>query len=289
MELSVDMDARASELVEMVRQEGLALGGGLSRRAFLAATGVADRELLRYFPSWGQLCALAGVSSAERVARPDDEMLRELHELFEQRGFMAMAQVEALSRSTGLATPGAYDHRFGHWLGTLIRLRQWLDEHGIAASYRADLDRRIEERERHKRRRGAVPAARRPNGSSAGVVEVEGRRWGEPLAKGLFCFDPLNEAGVAIYFGTIGERLGFRVLSASYGFPDLELLQRCSDGWQRLVVELKFASSGFKDDWIGGKRVDLVIVWRHDWPECPVAVLELPTETFHPASNGFSG
>lgn len=45
------------------------LGGKLSRRAFLQASGVADRELLRYFSSWGQLCALAGVSSAERVAR----------------------------------------------------------------------------------------------------------------------------------------------------------------------------------------------------------------------------
>jgi hypothetical protein len=37
-------------------------------------------------------------------------------------------------------------------------------------------------------------------------------------------------------------------------------------------------SSEFRRHRHDANRCDLVVCWKHDWPECPVKVLELETE-----------
>ena len=45
--------------------------------------------------------------------------------------------------------------------------------------------------------------------------------------------------------------------------------------WQRLRIEFEHRSRNFRDHHHDPAACDLIVCWHHDWPECPLEVLEL--------------
>ena len=92
-----------------------------------------------------------------------------------------------------------------------------------------------------------------------------------PLAHG-----PMNELGVLFLFGTVAAELGFVVTWIRMEFPDCEAMILVGDDkWQRIRIEFEYESRNFLKHMHDAKECDLIVCWKHNWPECPVEVLEL--------------
>jgi hypothetical protein len=90
--------------------------------------------------------------------------------------------------------------------------------------------------------------------------------------------EPVNEMGVVMLFGMVARQLGFIVESVQAGFPDCEAKMEVYPGrWQRVRIEFEYESRAFKKHCHDEDQCDLIICWRHNWPNCPpkLQVLEL--------------
>jgi hypothetical protein len=92
-----------------------------------------------------------------------------------------------------------------------------------------------------------------------------------PLAHG-----PTNELGVLFLFGTVAAELGFVVTWIRSEFPDCEAMILVGDEkWQRIRIEFEYESRNFLKHKHNAKECDLIVCWKHNWPECPLEVIEL--------------
>jgi Homing endonuclease associated repeat len=87
---------------------------------------------------------------------------------------------------------------------------------------------------------------------------------------------PINESGVIYLFGTMAERLGFVVTRIQSEFPDCEAMRLVDeDRWQRVLIEFEYESRNFLRHMHDPHGCDIIVCWRHNWPECPLEVVEL--------------
>jgi hypothetical protein len=74
----------------------------------------------------------------------------------------------------------------------------------------------------------------------------------------------------------IAGEIGYFVEAVQTGFPDCEAKRQVSNGkWQRVRIEFEFESRNFRDHGHDSNGCDVIICWRHNWPECPLEVVEL--------------
>jgi len=103
--------------------------------------------------------------------------------------------------------------------------------------------------------------------------------YGPPLMRVPLAHGPTNEQGVLFLFGAIGEDLGFLVTHVQTGFPDVEAMREVAPGvWQRVDIEVEQYSRNFVTHMHDPNKCDLIVCWEHNWPECPLEVIELKTE-----------
>jgi hypothetical protein len=87
---------------------------------------------------------------------------------------------------------------------------------------------------------------------------------------------PTNEMGVVFLFGAMVRDLGYVVTLLQAEFPDCEALRQVKeDRWQRVRIEFEFESLNFVKHGHDVKGCDMIICWKHNWPDCPVEVVEL--------------
>lgn len=87
---------------------------------------------------------------------------------------------------------------------------------------------------------------------------------------------PVNEQGVVLLFGAVARDLGYAVEAVRTAYPDCLAKRRVSGGrWQRVRVEFEYRSRSFRDHGHDPEGCDVVVCWTHDWPGCPLEVLEL--------------
>jgi len=83
-------------------------------------------------------------------------------------------------------------------------------------------------------------------------------------------YEPLNEQGVVLLFGMLANDLGYRIEAVQKGFPDCEAMRQIApDRWQRVNIEFEFESKNFRDHGHPLTGCDVIVCWRHNWPECP--------------------
>jgi hypothetical protein len=102
--------------------------------------------------------------------------------------------------------------------------------------------------------------------------------FGMPLKIRGMRYAPLNEIGVVYLFGVLANDLGFAVEGLRPTFPDCEakrLVDPRRDVWQQVRVEFEYRSAGFRAHIATAAQCDLLVCWEHNWPGCPVEVLEL--------------
>ena len=102
--------------------------------------------------------------------------------------------------------------------------------------------------------------------------------YGNPTNFHALRHEPVNEQGVVLLFGMLAEQLGFLVEAVQKGFPDCEAKRQIGpERWQRVNIEFEFESRNFRDHVHPLTGCDIIVCWRHNWPECPkhLEVLEL--------------
>lgn len=131
-----------------------------------------------------------------------------------------------------------------------------------------------------------LPQTAKPDAVGQVRIQAEGPRrkkvqFGEPIDFRGLRFAPINEQGVVYLFGMISRELGFLIESIRTEYPDCEG-KRCVDTknqiWEHVRIEFEFKSSSFKEHGHRSENCDLIVCWIHDWPECPIEVLELKSQ-----------
>ena len=100
--------------------------------------------------------------------------------------------------------------------------------------------------------------------------------YGAPMMYAPLAHIPINEMGVVYLFGAMAWDLGFMVMRIQREFPDCEAMREMDvDQWQRVWIEFEWESRNFLEHQHDPEKCDLIVCWRHNWPECPLEVVEL--------------
>lgn len=88
-------------------------------------------------------------------------------------------------------------------------------------------------------------------------------------------YSPTNENGVIFLFGKVTEDLNMYIEEIKPGFPDCVGRRFTGRGWEKVSIEFEHKSFHFKQHKHNPSDCDLIVCWEHDWPDCPLEVIEL--------------
>jgi HNH endonuclease len=234
----------------------------------LAKRGVSRKMIARWFSTQREAfraCNLTLSPYGRRLSMHDlfvdwAEMVRELKAL--------PNYLEYTARSKYSTRP--LKSRYKSWKRVPMAMRQHIYEQGLTAEW-ADVLEVIE------RETKCEPAYQEmlENGVAPKVL-MDRPMYGKFLRVGPMVCAPVNESGVLVLFGAMAERLGFLILRVQSGFPDIEAWRIVGpDRLQRVRIEAEFQSRNFIGHGHDPKGCDLIVCWEHNWPDCPVEVIEL--------------
>jgi hypothetical protein len=156
--------------------------------------------------------------------------------------------------------------RFGSWRQVPQGLKQFAQRSGLAEAWKDELD-------LVTLRAGATTTAPKP---APPPVLLDRRVYGPPMSPVPLAYGPVNETGVIFLFGAMAQQLGFVVHRLQTEFPDCEAMRRIAeDKWQYVRIEFEYESRNFLRHMHDPSQCDLIVCWRHNWPDCPLEVVEL--------------
>jgi len=160
--------------------------------------------------------------------------------------------------------------RYGSWLQVPDAMKLYAQEQDLTEEW-LDV---LELVDRHTRRRAEMPGMSAPTYGTK--ILTDRPMYGLRIQDSPLVFAPVNEQGVVYLFGALSERLGFLVLRVQTEFPDCEAM-RVVDGnrMQRVRIEFEYESRNFLRHMHEPAGCDLIVCWEHNWPECPLEVVEL--------------
>lgn len=88
-------------------------------------------------------------------------------------------------------------------------------------------------------------------------------------------YAPMNENGVIFLFGKVLDDLHMYIEEIKPGYPDCVARRFTGRGWERVTIEFEYESLSFKTHGHDPKNCDIIVCWEHNWPECPIEVMEL--------------
>ncbi|HEY2497372.1 MAG TPA: hypothetical protein VGK24_09910 [Candidatus Angelobacter sp.] len=187
----------------------------------------------------------------------------------------SMSEYEALSRYSCKPLVRC----FGSWKQVAYGLTQFAEGRGLAEQWRAELDMAAvkggdQDAQWLIRREGTPERPKMPP-----LRPTLGPTYGTPMFAGPMAYAPVNEMGVMLLFGWMAPQLGYVVQRLQPEFPDCEAMRYVGEETCQMVKgEFEFESRNFLKHMHDVKGCDLIICWKHNWPECPIEVLELRKE-----------
>ncbi len=112
----------------------------------------------------------------------------------------------------------------------------------------------------------------------AQVISGNKHRQGRSLGFRGFAFAPTCEHDVVQLFGAVAKELGFEIIGNRSAFPDCQARRLQNANREHFIdclIEYEYSSLDFKKHRHDPKGCDLIVCWEHNWPDCPVEVLEL--------------
>lgn len=266
-------------VLEAIRKAGQSLGHSPSRSEFKAHSGMTEYQVLQHFASWREAVKAAGLEPDSTNIRLGDE------ELLCDWGALVRRDREIPTRDHyrrhGKYSPGVFEKHFGPWSTVPTHFRRFAEANPQWADVLALLPvQSAAPPESVYRRDAPFPAS-----SSPSLPAPEPRpthsalpdraTYGDPIDFRGLRHVPVNEQGVVFLFGMVARELGYMVEAVQAGFPDCEAKRQVAPGkWQRVRIEFEFESRNFRDHGHPPAGCDLIVCWRHTWPECP-ATLEV--------------
>jgi hypothetical protein len=250
------------------------LGRTPSRSEFISRSGISEYYISRFFSTWHVAVRAAGFEPRNfNVLISDNELLKDWGE--SARKNRAQPSRRAYRR-LGKYDLRTLERRFGRW--SLIprafanfakRKPEWAD---VVALLPATVP-----YQRHGRRR-ATSDESHPANLARVLQQKKPGVYGNPIEFPAMRHEPVNEQGVVLLFGMLAQKLGYFVEAVQNGFPDCEAKRQISASrWQRVLIEFEFESRNFRDHAHPSAGCDVIVCWRHNWPDCPshLEVVEL--------------
>jgi hypothetical protein len=255
------------ELTAAIVASAAKLGKTPTRGELMTLAGATPRNVRKHFGSYQramEACGLEINGAGKKV---------EMQSLFQDwtgivrtlKKVPSLVEYEQLSRYS--VRPML--RMFGMWVNVPDGIKMYIEEKGLGDEYKDILD-AIEYKATHE---GGVTKMSAPTS----VPILKDRPMYGPLLQGCpLVFAPTNEAGVLYLFGAMSERLGFLVLLVQAAFPDCEAMRVVAENrLQPVKIEVEYQSRNFLKHMHDLKGCDMIVCWEHNWPECPLEVLEL--------------
>lgn len=198
-----------------------------------------------------------------------------------------LRQIPTISqyRREGKHSPTVFNRRFGPWSIIPSRFREFAKDKPEWADVLALLPAIAT-----KRTTGDIssPAGGSPPEATPSVglprqrhKKLGGRPvYGNPIDFRGLRHEPVNEQGVVFLFGMVARELGYMVETVQSGFPDCEAKRQVGPNkWQPVRIEFEFESREFRDHGHSEDGCDVIVCWRHNWPECPAHLEVLALES----------
>ena len=263
-------------IIEAAKAATAKAGAPISRADFERISGISQYYIYRAFPDggWSEVKKLAGLERhpKDNEVLSDDQVMREFNRVASELG-----RIPTWAQFGARATISAdvIRRRFGGLQGTLKHYRAWLEENEPGSSLLTEL--KVQSRhEIPPPPQDATDGTASP--SAAQWQRLDGPTFGPPIDFRGLRHAPINEQGVVFLFGMVSYELGFIVEAVHAAYPDCEA-KRCVDQrqqrWQRVRIEFEYWSSNFRDHGHDPAACDVIVCWEHDWPECPLEVIEL--------------
>lgn len=248
----------------------------LLRKDFEWFTKISQYHIYKHFPDggWSEVLRLAGLNQHPVHHEPitDEDLLLEFHAVVSELGRIP-TWAQFSSRSAYSAD--TLRKRFRGFSGTRDRYRIWLAQHEPNSPFLNEL--------KPKRGDQITPQSIQPDLAFGGNVRWPKRggiQYGPPMNFRGLRHAPVNEQGVVYLFGMVSTELGFLVEAIHGPFPDC-IAKRSIDGkgtrWQQVLIEFEYRSANFLDHNHDASRCDVIVCWQHDWPDCPLEIVELST------------
>jgi hypothetical protein len=267
------------EVLNAIRTAAQSLGRPPSRSEFKSSSGMTEYQVLKHFPSWREAVRAAGLEPHSTNVFINPEVLLEDWGEF-VRGIRRIPTRDQYRRN-GTYSPGVFERRFGPWSAIPSKFREFADGKPEWADVVALLP--IENaRSPFAASSPFAPTQFGPTPSLPGGhrnAKLEDRpTYGNPIDFRGLRHQPVNEQGVVFLFGMVARELGYHVEAVQTGYPDCEAKRQVDAGkWQRVRIEFEFESRNFRDHGHPPNGCDIIVCWRHNWPECPphLEVVEL--------------
>lgn len=255
------------EIIAAVHRCAAKLGRVPRTTDFYKHSGVSVRQVRRNFGTFTRLLAASGMEREGPGAALGMEPL-----------FLDWAKVARklgkIPTKADYAMEGRYSvrpftRRFESWSKVPHGMKEYATRNGLEAEW-ADVMKIIGE---HPEAAGTFPV------TCAGTFRAKRRPdrpiYGRPML-GTLSFVPTNEQGVIFLFGAVGGDLGFFITRIQTEFPDLEALREVGPNQcQRVNLEAEYESRNFLAHMHPLDGCDAIVCWIHNWPECPLEVIEL--------------
>ena len=255
------------------------LGHVPSVSEFIKWAGIARRQIRKNFGTYGLAlkdCNLERSTTGGGGQKlPMEELFRDWVSVVQRlKKLPSMSEYEILSKHEC----STLVRRFGSWRQVPYGLKQFAESRGMAEQWKDELELVGTRGQTAGDNAGmAVGPAGGPAVWPAALFNRPG--YGPPMWPGPMAYAPANELGVVFLFGAMAWQLGFVVHRIQPQFPDCEAMRRVSEDKCQLVrIEFEQESRNFLRHMHAASECDLIICWKHNWPECPLEVLELSKE-----------
>jgi hypothetical protein len=259
----------ADEIMSKIKEMAETLGRAPTHSEFYRACGVGRKVILRLFGgNWVATVRACGLQPAFTNGR------RSAKELFEDYCHVVLKLGHAPSPTEYLRhspyTQKPLERLFRKWERVPAGLLGYAREQVVAEELRPALEimaRHVENQptkaEMLRARRDGRPAYE------------SGPAYGRPIHVPGMAMAPTNEMGVLALFAMLADRLGFVILRVQQEFPDCEALRVTAKHCRRVLIEFEYESANFLEHRHDAEQCDIIVCWKHNWPDCPLEVVEL--------------
>jgi hypothetical protein len=262
------------EIVKAIQQCATKLKRNPNMRDLRMLHSLTKQEIYKHFGCLGKALAAAGLEATGPGHRlPEATLLLDWAAAARKLG-----KVPSVNEyeDTGRFTIMPFHSRYRLWTNIPEAFRKFAREAKLEPEWRDVLAMKTTWIGRESRPKKAVGPKRFRRGPI-----LQGRTiYGRPILLPELAHEPVNELGVVFVFGMLARRLGFVVHHLQAAFPDCEAVRETALGrWQRVRIEFEFESRNFLKHRHKKNGCDMIVCWRHNWPECPanIEVLELRT------------
>ncbi|MGD0093679.1 MAG: hypothetical protein ABSE73_27530 [Planctomycetota bacterium] len=265
------------QILKAIRDAAKTLGRAPSRAQFFSVSGVSQRQMLKHFTSWREAVLAAGLEPNLSNLRLDPSvLLQDWGEMVRRE--RRIPTVNQYQRA-GRYSPDSFEKNFGAWRNIPGRFKAFVESRTEWADVVALIPTEVNQ---------PSPSIPQPGttADASSAIEVTQRHgkldsrptYGNPIDFRGLRHEPVNEQGVVFLFGMVARELGYLVEAMQAGYPDCEAKRQVEAGkWQRVRIEFEYESRNFRDHGHPPDGCDIIVCWRHNWPECPsnLEVVEL--------------